>query len=137
MFLNNCKTWKRKNKANKTWVNLKTYFSLAHREFCETHTTTASSGFSAAKSAKSLLSYQPNAVYRQETAEAISNLVSATSHYHKSVATLTATVATLSTKLATTNSKLIKAFVETTNLTATVGYLRRMTPKPRGSGRYY
>ena len=137
MLLYDCKTWKHKPNANKTWVNFNTYFSLAHREFCETRTTTASSGFAAANSAEILSSYQPNASYQQETVKSIAILASPTTHNRESVATLTATVATLATELATTNAKLIKALVETTNLTATVGELRRTTPKPRGIGRHY
>ena len=35
------------------------------------------------------------------------------------------------------NAKLIKALVETTKLTATVGKFRRTTPKPRGGGQHY
>ena len=105
---------------------------MAHREFRETRTTTAGGGFTAANSADSLSSYQPNVAYHKETVDAISNLASATTHDRESVATLTATVATLTTKLSANNAKLIKALVETTKLTATVGKLRRTTPKPCG-----
>ena len=34
MFLDDCKNWKRKNDADKTWANFKTYSSLAHHKFC-------------------------------------------------------------------------------------------------------
>ena len=56
MFLDDCETWKR-NDVDKTWTNFKTYFSLDHHKFCETCTTTTSSGFAAANLAKTLLSY--------------------------------------------------------------------------------
>ena len=111
IFLDDFKTWKHKPDADKTWANFKTYFSLAHRKFRETRTTTAGSGFAAANSAETLLSYHTNATYQQETVEAIANLASANTHDRESVATLTATVATLTTNLATTNAKLIKALV--------------------------
>ena len=137
MFLDDCKTWKRKTDSDKTWDSFKTYFSWAHREFRETCTTTAGSGFSATNSAESLSSYHPNAAYQQDMVKAIANLSSATTHDCESVATLTATVSTLTTDLATTNAKLIKALVETTKLTATVGKLRRTTAKPRRSGQHY
>ena len=137
MFLDDCKTYKRKPDANNIWDNFKTYFSLPHREFRKTRTTTAGAGFAASNSADSFSSYQPNAAYQQETVYAIANLASATAHNREYVATLNATVATLTTKLADTNAKLIKALVETIDVTSTIGKLRRTTTKPCGSGRHY
>ena len=113
------------------------HFSLDHCEFFETRTTTAGNGFATANSAEILPSYYTNAAYQQEKVEAIANLASATAHNYESFTTLIATAATLTTKLATTNAKLINALVETTNLTDTVGELRRTTPKPCGSGQHY
>ena len=110
---------------------------MAHREFCETRTATAGSGFAAANSANSLSSYQPNTAYQQETVKTIANIASTTAHDRESVATLTATVATLTTEITATNTKLIKSLMETTKLTATVGKLRHTMPKPRGSGQHY
>ena len=110
---------------------------LAHREYRETHTTTALDGFATANSAEGNTAYQPDAAYQQETVDSIANLDSSTTHDWESIATLTSTVATLTTKLSATNAKLIKALVETTKLTSTIGKLRRTTPKPCGSGRHY
>ena len=107
---------------------------LAHREYRETHTTTALDGFATANSAEGNTAYQPDAAYQQETVDSIANLDSSTTHDWESIATLTSTVATLTTKLAATNAKLIKALVETTNPTTTVGKLRYTKPKPRGGG---
>ena len=107
---------------------------MAHRKFCKTRTTTAGGGFAAANSADSLSSYQPNAIYQQETVGCIANIASSTAHYRESVTTLTTTVATLTTELADTNDKLIKTLVETTNLTATIGNLLGATTKPRSGG---
>ena len=107
MFLDDCKTWKHKPDANTNLTNFKTYFSLAHRKFHETRTTTASGAFAAANLANSLSSYQPNASYQKYTVDAITNLASSTAHDRESVATLTATITTLTTELASTNTKLI------------------------------
>ena len=134
MFLEYCKTWKLKPDAEKTWANFKTYFSLANREFHETSTTTAGGGFTAANSAESLSCHYPNAAYQQKTVNAITNIASPTAHDCESVATLIATVATLTPELAATNAKLIKAWVETSKLTATTGELRCTTPTPHGGG---
>ena len=139
MFLDDCKTWKRKPGADKTWANFKTYFSLAHCEFRETRTTTAGGGFASANSADIHSYYHPNDAYQQETVDAIANIASAnaTAYDHEYVYTLNATVVTLTTELAATNAKLIKALVETTKLTATVGELCHTTNKTRGGGRHY
>ena len=110
---------------------------MAHHEFRETCTTTNGGRFAASNSADRLSCYQPNAAYHQETVNAIDIIASATAHDCNSVATLTATVAALTTELAATNTKLIKALVETTKLTSTVGKLHRMTLKPRGGVRQY
>ena len=110
---------------------------LAHLKYRKTRTTTSGGGFAAASSADGSDAYHPDAAYKQGTVDAITNLASTTAHNRDSVATITATVTTLTTlttKLTATNTKLIKALMETTKLTATVGKLRCMTPKPRVGG---
>ena len=134
MFLDDCKTWKRKPYADKTWINFKTYFSLAHRKFRETCTTTAGGGFATTNSADIFSSHHTNTAYQQNTVNAIANLSSTTAHNSESITTLTATVATLTTELASTNAKLIRALVETTKLTSTLGELRCTTPKSHRGG---
>ena len=102
----------------------------------ETRTTKANGKFAAANPTKSLSSHNPNVAHQQNTVDAISNIASTTAHDSESVASLTATVAILTTNFAATNAKLIKALVETTKLTNTVGELHHTTPKPRGGSQH-
>ena len=137
MFLDDCKTWKRKPDADNTWANFKTYFFLAHWKFRETCPTTSGGGFYAANSADSLSSHYRNAAYQQETVDTITNLASTTAYDRESSATLTATVVTLTIDLDATSAKLIKALVKTTKITVTVEKLRLTTPKPHVGGQHY
>ena len=41
LFNNNCKVWKRKADAYKTWVNFKVDFTTAHQEWRESQSTSA------------------------------------------------------------------------------------------------
>jgi hypothetical protein len=108
MFLDDCKIWKRQAAAYKTWDQFKTDFSLSHREFRDARGTTAGA-----------TDYQAhNAIYQQDTIDALANLATATSHDRQAVSTLTATNSALTKELTSINAKLVTALLENTRLTA-------------------
>lgn len=106
MFLEDCKIWKRRPAEYKTWNQFKTDFSVAHREFRDARGTTAGAS-----------PYQANAVYQQDTIDAIANLATATSHDRLAVSTLTTTNSDLTAELSRVNAKLVAALLANSNLT--------------------
>ena len=110
MFIEDCKIWKRQTAAYKTWDQFKQDFSESHREFRDARGTTAGAS-----------NYQANnAVYQQDTIEAIANLATATSHDRQAVSTLTSTNSALTKELASVNAKLVTALLENTKLAAQI-----------------
>jgi hypothetical protein len=108
MFLDDCKVWKRRDAAYKTWEQFKTDFAIAHREFRDARTTTAGA-----------TDYKANsAAYQQDTIDAIACLATATAHDRHTFATLTNTNSALTKELAAVNAKLITALLENTRLAA-------------------
>ena len=122
LFLDDCKIWKRKDAADKTWSNFKSFFATAHQDWRESQATTTGANFHSA-----------NHVYQQDTVDAIANLATATASDRASVAALTATNGTLSTDLAACNAKLVLALQEITKLTTTAADLRRRQPGTSGN----
>jgi hypothetical protein len=110
IFADDCREWKRRDAAYKTWPQFKTDFTRAHQEYRESQVTTpGASGFLADEN--SSLSDQ------QETIDAIANLATATAADRTAVANLTTTVSDLTTALAKSNSKLVSALERITALT--------------------
>ena len=105
IFLDDCKIWKRRPEAYKTWGHFKIDFTLSHREHRETKVTTAGAGYQSA-----------NSVYQQDTVNAIANLATATAHDRQTVATLSATNSTLTLELAAANKQLVTALLDVTKL---------------------
>lgn len=126
LFTEECKVWKRRTSADKTWANFKTAFSLAHRELREARLTTAgATGYSSANSVVQSAGH----VHQQETIDAIANLATATSHDRASVATLTATNSTLTAELTKVNAKLVNALQDNLKLAEK---LAAKSPTPGG-----
>ncbi len=117
MFLEDCKVWKRRDAAYKTYPQFKLDFAVSHRELRETRTTAAGAGYQAANS----VIQSANSVYQQETVDAIANLATATVHDRETFATLTATNNALTTELTAVNRKLVAALTEIGKLKAKVG----------------
>jgi hypothetical protein len=109
MFPDECKVWKRRDPAYKTWDHFKRDFALSHREFREARVTSAGAGYQSA-----------NVAYEQDTIDAIANLATATAHDRQTVSTLSATNSSLTQELATVNRKLVTALLENTRLTSLV-----------------
>ncbi len=108
MFIDDCKIWKRHDAAYKTWDQFKIDFADSHREFRDARGTTAGS-----------TNYQANnAIYQDETIEAIANLATATSHDRQAVSTLTTTNSALTKELTRVNAQLVTALLANTKLTA-------------------
>ena len=45
LFLDDCKIWRHKDPADKTWTAFKIFFATSHQEWQELQVTTASAGF--------------------------------------------------------------------------------------------
>jgi hypothetical protein len=126
MFFDDCKIWKRRDAAYKTWDQFKTDFAESHREFRDARGTTAGA-----------TNYQANnAVYQDETIEAIANLATATSHDRQAVATLTSTNSTLTKELTRVNAQLVTALLANTKLTAQLSE-KTGNPNARHDARHY
>ena len=51
LFLKDCKIWRRKDPADKTWTAFKIFFATSHQEWRESQVITAGAGFQTANSA--------------------------------------------------------------------------------------
>jgi hypothetical protein len=96
LFPGACRAWQSRAIAGKTWAQLKLDFATAHREFRLTHQTAQQSGFHSAN----MMIEQGREETMQDTADAITQLATATASDRGTVATLTTTNAKLA-KLAT------------------------------------
>jgi hypothetical protein len=107
IFADDCKIWKRKATAYKTWPQFKLDFAMAYQDYNEgLETSPRASGFQAEIRNK-----------QHETIEAIANLATATAEDRKTVANLTETNATLTKDLAAANGKLISTLTLINTLT--------------------
>ena len=96
------------------------FFATTHQELCESQATISGAGYHAAN----LVDHQAaNQVYRQETFDAITNLVTATAINCASAATLTATNSTLAAALTLRNNKLVNSLQDVACLTGTISEL--------------
>ena len=127
MFNDDCKLWKRRDPADKTWTKFKTFFATTHQELRESQATTAGPDCHAANHVDHQAA---NHIYRQETLNAIVNLATATASDRASVATLTNTNSTLAATLTMRNSKLVTALQDVAYLTGTIAELRQNLGNP-------
>jgi hypothetical protein len=127
MFIDDCKIWKRRDTDYKTWDQFKTDFALSHREFRDARGTTAGATEYRAN----------NAVYQQDTIEALANLATATSHDRQAVSTLTATNSALTKELKGVNEKLVAALLANTKLTAQLASPQPASQDTRIEARHY
>ena len=127
LFNDDCKLWKRRDLADKTWTQFKTFFATAHQELRVSQATTTGAGYHAANHGNQ---HAANHFYRQETVSAISNLATATASDHALVATLAVTNITLAAALTLSNSKLVTALQYVARLTGTISELRRKLGNP-------
>jgi hypothetical protein len=115
IFSDDCKIWKRRDQAYKTWPQFKLDFAVAYQEYSETlDITPNAAGFHAEEVTNQ----------HDHTINAIANLATATAEDRRAVATLTATNSSLTTDLATSNAKLITALQLVNTLTKQVAELR-------------
>ena len=129
MFNGDCKLWKQRDPADKTWTDFKIFFATAHQELRESQATTAGASY---HTANHVNQHAANHVYQQENFDPISNLATATvtASNRVSVATFTATNSTLSAALILSNSKLVTALQDVSRLTGTVAELLRKLGNP-------
>ena len=114
MFTDDCKIWKRKPAANKTWTQFKVDFAIAHEELVESTQTAQAAGFQA-----------NNAETIRQTAAAIENLANATIADRESMAALTLTVSTQTTALSEAAVALAEANVKLHTALARITILER------------
>jgi hypothetical protein len=107
IFADDCKIWKRRDAAYKTWPHFKRDFAVAYQEYSEgLEISPRVAGFHAEVHHD-----------QQETIAAIANLATATAEDRKAVANLTDTNATITKELAAVNGKLISTLTLVTTLT--------------------
>ena len=106
LFLDDCKIWRRKDPADKTWTVFKIFFATSHQKWRESQVAIASAVFQTANAT----------VYHQDMDEAITNLAVDTSSDRAAVAGLTATNITITTKIMACQSKLVASLQEVTDL---------------------
>jgi hypothetical protein len=95
LFPDACRAWQSRAIAGKTWAQFKIDFATAHRESRLTNQTAQQSGLHSAN----VMIKQGRDESMQDTAEAISQLATATASDHGTVATLTTTNSKLATQL--------------------------------------
>jgi hypothetical protein len=100
LFPDACRAWQSRAIAEKTWAQFKIDFATAHREFRITNQTAQQSGFHSAN----MMIEQGRTESMHGTAEAITQLATATASDRSTVATLTTTNAKLATQLEAANA---------------------------------
>ena len=111
MFTDDCKIWKRLPEIQKTWVQLKIDFSLAHSKLHKSQQTNRTGGY-----ANNATEVQEMQELRQETATAIAILASATLANRETMTSMQATITTLTLQLAEVNIKLVNSVNVATTL---------------------
>jgi hypothetical protein len=94
-FHDACRAWQVRAIADKTWMQFKLDFVMAHREFRLTNQTVQQSGFHSA----TMMNEQDRREAMQGTVDAIAQLATATALDRGTVATLTTTNAKLASQL--------------------------------------
>jgi hypothetical protein len=116
-----CRKWRR-NPADHTWPNFKTFFAEAHQDLRDSQITSKQSAY---HDANYVLNIANDSVIDQhDTAEAIANLATATASDRATVASLTATSSTLTAELTQANNKLSFAQAVTSALKIDLATLR-------------
>jgi hypothetical protein len=95
LFPDACRAWQSRVVAEKTWAQFKIDFATAHREFRLTNQNAQQSGFHSAN----MMIEQGRYKSMQDTADAITQLATATASDSGTVATLTTTNAKLATHI--------------------------------------
>ena len=104
MFTDECKEWRKKASVDKTWLNFKKEFNVAHMDLRESTLTARAGGYN-----------QANYVGNQEDSdaseayEAIQQLANATTADRETIATLTKTNEELTSEIVEVNKKLVVA----------------------------
>ena len=123
IFADDCKLWKRKDAAYKTWEHFKFDFRVAYKEYNEAlDVAPSAAGFHAEDSADT----------HDNTIDAIANLATATAADRTAVANLTDTNASLTKQLGKSSEKLIAALTQVNTLTKQLADLRA-TNTPRSN----
>lgn len=97
LFPDACRDWRRRPANEKTWVQFKIDFTIAHQEFKETQQTTRSAGYHTAKQVS---------IDHHDTMEILANLATATASDCSAMSHLSSTNSQLSTALAATAAQL-------------------------------
>jgi hypothetical protein len=112
LFPDACRAWQSRAIAAKTWAQFKIDFATAHREFRLINQTAQQSGFHSAN----MMIEQGRDDSMQETAEAISQLATATASDRGTVATLTTATAKLANQLEAAHALIAQLKSEITTL---------------------
>ena len=109
MFADDCKMWRRRDPADKTWPYFKTYLTVTHQEIRESQKTSQGAGYHSTNNATMENLRQD---IQQETVDAISNLATATAADRAIFETPTATKSQLLKEIIAVNQNLVKLVEE-------------------------
>ena len=122
-----CRDWKRKAAADKTWTNFKSHFSRAFKEVRESSSSVRTTGSSHYCQREAAERVEAQNAVNTETQLALANFVSAATADRDTIASLTKTIAKLSHELSKANTAI-------TDLTKQLGNAT-ITPSENGGGR--
>ena len=132
MFAEDYKLWRRRAAGDKNWQQFKTYFIMDHQELRESQKTLQGAGYHATNN--TFVQTSDDSDLKQETADAIANLATATAADRATVATLIHTNSKLTQELIIINPKLVIALETNKRLTAKIG---SSSTKQKKKGPYY
>ena len=101
MFAEDYKLWRRRAAGDKNWQQFKTYFIMDHQELRESQKTLQGAGYHATNN--TFVQTSDDSDLKQETADAIANLATATAADRATVATLIETNSKFTQELITVN----------------------------------
>ena len=115
LFADDCKTWRKRPEADKTWDNFKADFTTAHQDLRESQITAGSAGFQ--NQANFINEHNvSNVADSVEALAAITELANASNADRNAISKLTETNSALCKELIITNAKLVVALERITEL---------------------
>lgn len=101
LYSDTCRDWRRRPSDEKTWANFQTAFAEAAQDLRESHSTSQDQGYHGANAA-----IEEHVRFREDTAEALANLASATASDRSTLASVTAALETANAEIASLKRQL-------------------------------
>ena len=128
VFTDECKQWRRRTTATKTWANLKTDFGIAHNDLVETGQTAGEAGY---RNEANYVSSTDDNEFHQETAAALANLASATESDRATLKELASANSALTQQLTSVTASLQSALQELATIKKDLGSAPSNSPPTR------